>query len=52
MEMQAIGQTALGRRGFISLGGRLFAAGAAAAYIPSAVWARTAIEKYIRSQAG
>ena len=46
MEMQAIGQTALGRRGFLSLGGRVAAAGAAAAYIPSAVWARTAIEKF------
>ncbi|HEV7233294.1 MAG TPA: serine hydrolase domain-containing protein, partial [Sphingorhabdus sp.] len=43
MEMQAIGQAQIGRRGFLGIGGSFIAA---SAFVPSAVWARAAAEKY------
>ena len=51
MEFQAIDRGMLARRRFLALGGRLAAAGAATAFIPSQVWAKAA-EKYptIRAQ--
>ena len=46
MEMQGIGQTMLGRRGFLGWSGSLAAIGAASAFAPSAAWAHMAAEKY------
>ena len=46
MEMQAIGQTLIGRRGFLGWSGALVAAGATTALVPARLWARTAAEKY------
>ena len=43
MEVQAIGQTRIGRRGFLGWGGALVATTALA---PSQLWARTIAEKY------
>jgi CubicO group peptidase (beta-lactamase class C family) len=45
MEYQALNEQMLARRGFLALGGRLAAAGAATAFIPSQIWAAAA-EKY------
>jgi CubicO group peptidase (beta-lactamase class C family) len=45
MEFQALNEQMLARRGFLALGGRLAAAGAATAFIPSQIWAAAA-EKY------
>ena len=42
MEFEAIDRDMLARRSFLALGARLTAAGAATAFIPAAVWARTA----------
>ena len=46
MEMQAIGQTVIGRRGFLGWSGALVAAGATTALVPAQLWARAAAEKY------
>jgi CubicO group peptidase (beta-lactamase class C family) len=46
MEMQAMDSAMLGRRGFLTWSGRLAAAGAATAFIPAHVWARSAAEKF------
>lgn len=46
MEMQALDSAMLGRRGFLSWGSRLAAAGAATAFVPAQAWARSAAEKY------
>ena len=46
MEMQAVGQTMIGRRGFLGWSGTLVAAGAATALSPVQLWARTVAEKY------
>ncbi len=51
MEMRAIGQTMLGRRGFLSWGGSLAAVGATSAFVPMPLWAKTAAEKYPTIQA-
>ncbi len=46
MEMQAIGQSMIGRRAFLGWGGALVAAGASSALVPAQLWAKTAAEKY------
>jgi CubicO group peptidase (beta-lactamase class C family) len=46
MEMRATDIATLGRRGFLTWSGRLAAAGAATAFIPVQIWARSAAEKY------
>jgi CubicO group peptidase (beta-lactamase class C family) len=45
IDRASVGQKVLGRRGFLSLSGRLAAAGAASTFIPAQVWALAA-EKY------
>jgi hypothetical protein len=46
MEIQTIGQTMLGRRGFLGWSGALVAAGASTALVPAPLWAKTAAEKF------
>lgn len=46
MEMQAMGQMELGRRGFLGWSGSLAAVGAASAFAPMPLWAKSAAEKY------
>ena len=46
IQTESVIRSPLGRRGFLSLGGQSAAAGAATAFLPAQVWARTAAEKY------
>ena len=52
MEMQAIGQTMIGRRNFLGWSGALAATGAATGLFPAQLWAKVEAEKYptIRAQ--